>query len=42
MDIDKRYKTKKERLRIEKEGLPRAADGSLDYWESMSLPAFGI
>ncbi|KAJ8077212.1 hypothetical protein PM082_001640 [Marasmius tenuissimus] len=29
----KRYKTKKERLRIEKEGPPLRADGSLDYFE---------
>ncbi|KAF8057477.1 hypothetical protein FPV67DRAFT_1566035 [Lyophyllum atratum] len=29
----KRYKTKKERLRIEKEGPPLLADGSLDYTE---------
>ncbi|KIY49641.1 hypothetical protein FISHEDRAFT_72282 [Fistulina hepatica ATCC 64428] len=28
---DKRYKTKKERMRIEKEGPPYRADGSLDY-----------
>ncbi|EIN06520.1 hypothetical protein PUNSTDRAFT_46008 [Punctularia strigosozonata HHB-11173 SS5] len=28
----KRYKTKKERLRIEKDGLPHLPDGSLDYW----------
>ncbi|KAJ3724842.1 hypothetical protein C8R42DRAFT_662741 [Lentinula raphanica] len=28
----KRYKTKKERLRIEKEGPPYRADGSLDYY----------
>jgi bromodomain-containing protein 7 len=35
MDIPgKRYKTKKERLRIEKGGPPYAADGSLDYSES--------
>ncbi|KAL4261086.1 Bromo domain-containing protein [Pleurotus pulmonarius] len=27
----KKYKTKKERLRVEKEGPPYAADGSLDY-----------
>lgn len=31
---DKRYKTKKERVRIEKEGLPHRSDGSLDYYES--------
>jgi len=30
----KRYKTKKERLRFEKEGPPYSADGSLDYAES--------
>ncbi|KAL0578297.1 hypothetical protein V5O48_003708 [Marasmius crinis-equi] len=30
----KRYKTKKERLRFEKEGPPLRADGSLDYWET--------
>ncbi|TRM66795.1 hypothetical protein BD626DRAFT_426383 [Schizophyllum amplum] len=30
---NKRYKTKKERMRIEKEGLPVLPDGSLDYWE---------
>lgn len=30
----KRYRTKKERLRIEKEGLPHLPDGSLDYTES--------
>ncbi|KAG2071245.1 hypothetical protein BDR04DRAFT_1098641 [Suillus decipiens] len=29
----KRYRTKKERLRIEKEGLPHLHDGSLDYTE---------
>ncbi|KAI3618617.1 bromodomain containing 7 [Moniliophthora roreri] len=29
----KRYKTKKERLRVEKEGPPLRADGSLDYSE---------
>ncbi|GLB42607.1 putative bromo domain containing protein [Lyophyllum shimeji] len=29
----KRYKTKKERLRVEKEGPPLRADGSLDYTE---------
>ncbi|PPQ97448.1 hypothetical protein CVT26_002796 [Gymnopilus dilepis] len=29
----KRYKTKKERLRFEREGPPLAADGSLDYTE---------
>lgn len=29
----KKYKTKKERLRIEKSGLPLSADGSLNYWE---------
>ncbi|KAK0203787.1 hypothetical protein DFS33DRAFT_1334169 [Desarmillaria ectypa] len=29
----KRYRTKKERLRFEKEGPPYAADGSLDYTE---------
>ncbi|KAG7448622.1 uncharacterized protein BT62DRAFT_946189 [Guyanagaster necrorhizus] len=30
----KRYRTKKERLRFEKEGPPYAADGSLDYAET--------
>lgn len=30
----KRYKTKKERMKIEKEGPPTNADGSLDYPES--------
>ncbi|KAI0668133.1 hypothetical protein C8Q78DRAFT_980782 [Trametes maxima] len=29
----KRYRTKKERMRIEKDGPPRTAEGSLDYWE---------
>ncbi|KIY64849.1 hypothetical protein CYLTODRAFT_401358 [Cylindrobasidium torrendii FP15055 ss-10] len=29
----KKYKTKKERMRIEKEGPPMHPDGSLDYWE---------
>ncbi|KAF9042012.1 hypothetical protein BDZ89DRAFT_1128700 [Hymenopellis radicata] len=29
----KKYKTKKERLRFEKEGPPFHVDGSLDYWE---------
>ncbi|OJT09186.1 Bromodomain-containing protein 9 [Trametes pubescens] len=29
----KRYKTKKERMRIEKGGPPLTAEGSLDYWE---------
>ena len=33
----KRYKTKKERLRFEKEGPPYCADGSLDYAESKFL-----
>lgn len=32
--VGKRYRTKKERLRFEKEGPPYAADGSLDYTES--------
>jgi len=32
----KRYKTKKERMRIERDGPPLLADGSLDYTESMS------
>lgn len=32
--IGKRYKTKKERLRFEKEGPPYHTDGSLDYAES--------
>lgn len=32
--LGKRYKTKKERLRFEKEGPPYQADGSLDYAES--------
>jgi hypothetical protein len=31
----KRYRTKKERLRIEREGPPYRTDGSLDYGESM-------
>ncbi|KAF9653600.1 hypothetical protein BDM02DRAFT_3125566 [Thelephora ganbajun] len=31
--LGKKYKTKKERLRIEKSGLPLSADGSLNYWE---------
>ena len=30
----KRYRTKKERLRVEKEGPPYCTDGSLDYTES--------
>ncbi|KAL1721567.1 hypothetical protein EV715DRAFT_288308 [Schizophyllum commune] len=30
---NKRYRTKKERMRVEKEGLPVLPDGSLDYWE---------
>ncbi|KAI0643446.1 hypothetical protein C8Q79DRAFT_979029 [Trametes meyenii] len=29
----KRYRTKKERMRIERDGPPRTAEGSLDYWE---------
>ncbi|KAI0324847.1 hypothetical protein GY45DRAFT_1438799 [Cubamyces sp. BRFM 1775] len=29
----KRYRTKKERMRIEKNGPPLTAEGSLDYWE---------
>lgn len=33
MLLGKKYKTKKERLRIEKSGLPLSADGSLNYWE---------
>lgn len=32
--IGKRYKTKKERMRIEKEGPPFRSDGSLDYYQS--------
>jgi bromodomain-containing protein 7/9 len=35
----KRYRTKKERLRREKEGLPHLPDGSLDYTESADLSA---
>ncbi|KAJ7842825.1 hypothetical protein B0H14DRAFT_2586080 [Mycena olivaceomarginata] len=36
----KRYKTKKERLRIEKDGPPLLPDGSLDYYEGpVLLPA---
>lgn len=31
----KRYRTKRERLRIEREGPPYRTDGSLDYSESM-------
>lgn len=30
----KRYKTKKERMRIERDGPPLLPDGSLDYTES--------
>lgn len=33
MFLGKKYKTKKERLRIEKSGLPLSADGSLNHWE---------
>lgn len=32
--LEKRYKTKKERLRMERDGPPLLADGSLDYTES--------
>ena len=32
--LEKRYKTKKERLRMERDGPPFLADGSLDYTES--------
>ena len=35
--IGKRYRTKKERLRFEKEGPPHLPDGSLDYSESQSI-----
>lgn len=38
----KRYKTKKERLRFEKEGPPYCADGSLDYAESKPLIYFAM
>lgn len=34
----KRYRTKKERMRIEKVGPPYQADGSLDYGESTYDP----
>ena len=33
----KRYKTKKERMRIERDGPPLLQDGSLDYTESRAL-----
>jgi len=32
----KRYRTKKERMRVERDGPPLLADGSLDYTESMA------
>ena len=32
--LEKRYKTKKERLRMERDGPPLLADGGLDYTES--------
>lgn len=38
--IGKRYKTKKERLRFEKEGPPYHIDGSLDYAESEFIYLF--
>lgn len=39
-NIGKRYRTKRERLRIEKEGPPYLPDGSLDYSESPSSISF--
>ena len=38
MPEGKRYRTKKERMRIEKSGPPLTAEGSLDYWESELPP----
>lgn len=40
--LGKRYRTKKERLRMERGGPPYSADGSLDYAESGSACFFTL